>query len=71
MFDFFVEGQRDTPKERLIELLLPNYADQEGLHAMSQKELVELLAERCTMSEIARGFAVKPLRNRRRSPPSK
>jgi hypothetical protein len=71
MFDFFVEGQWDTPKERLIELLLPNYADQEGLHAMSQKELVELLAERCTMSEIARGFAVKPLRNRRRSPPSK
>jgi hypothetical protein len=70
MFDFFVDGYRDTPKERLIELL-PNYADQKGLHAMSQKELVELLAERYTMSMIAKGFAVKPPRNKRRGPPSK
>jgi hypothetical protein len=70
MFDLFVDGQRDTPKERLIELL-PDYADQEGLHAMSHKELVELFAEHCTMSEIAKGFAVKPLRNTRRSRPSK
>lgn len=65
MFDFFVDGYRDTPKERLIELL-PNYADKEGLHAMPQKELVELLAERYTMNMIANGFAVKPLRNKRR-----
>ncbi len=70
MFDFFVDGYRDTPKQRLIELL-PSYTDQEGLHAMSQKELVELLAERYTMSMIAKGFAVKPLRNKRRGPPSK
>jgi hypothetical protein len=70
MFDFFVDGYRDTPKERLIELL-PNYVDQESLHAMSQKELVELLAERYTMSMIARGFAVKPLRKKRRGSPSK
>jgi hypothetical protein len=70
MFDFFVDGYRDTPKEQLIELL-PNYADEEGLHAMSQKELVELLAERYTMSMIAKGFAVKPLRNKRRAPPSR
>ena len=70
MFDFFVDGYRDTPKERLIELL-PNYADQDALHAMSQKELAELLAERYTMSMIANGFAVKPLRNKRRGPPSK
>jgi hypothetical protein len=70
MFDFFVDGYRDTPKERLIELL-PNYADQDGLHAMSQKELVELLAERYTTSTIAKGFAPKPLRNKRRGPPSK
>jgi hypothetical protein len=67
MFDFFIDGYRDTPKERLIELL-PNYADQEGFHAMSQKELVELLAERYTMSMIAKGFAVKPLRKKRHSP---
>lgn len=70
MFDFFVNGYRDTPKERLIELL-PHYADQEGLSTMSQKELVELLAESYTMSMIANGFAVKPLRNKRRGPPSK
>ena len=68
LFDFFVDGYRDTPKERLIELL-PNYAGQEDLHTMSQKELVELLAERYTMSMIANGFAVKPLRNKRRGPP--
>jgi hypothetical protein len=70
MFDFFVDGYRVTPKERLIELL-PNYTDQEGLHAMSQKELVELLAERYTMSMVAKGFAVKPLRNKRGGLPSK
>lgn len=70
LFDFFVDGYRDTPKERLIELL-PNYADQQGLRAMSQKELVELLAERYTMNVIADGFAVKPLRNKRRGPPEK
>lgn len=69
MFDFFVDGYRDTPKERLIELL-PNYADQESLQAMSQKDLVELLAERYTMTMIAKGFAVKPPRNKRRNPPS-
>nr|WP_126456713.1 SEC-C domain-containing protein [Sulfuriflexus mobilis] len=69
MFDFFVDGYRDTLKERVIELL-PNYADQESLQAMSQKELVELLAERYTMNMIAKGFAVKPQRNRRRGPPS-
>jgi SEC-C motif len=70
LFDFFVDGYRDTPKERLIELL-PHYSDQEGLHAMSQKELVELLAEGYTMGAVANGFAVKPLRNKRRGPLSK
>ena len=65
MFDFFVDGYRDTPKERLIELL-PHYADQESLPTMPQKELVELLAEGYTMGAIANGFAVKPLRNKRR-----
>lgn len=56
MFDFFVEGYHNTSKERLIELL-PNYADQESLHAMSQKELVELAAEIFTAGAIANGFA--------------
>ena len=70
MFDFFVDNYRDTPRARLIELL-PNYVGQEGFHAMSQKELVELLSERYTMSAIANGFAVKPLRNKRRDSQSK
>lgn len=70
MFDFFADGYRQTPKERLMELL-SNYPDQEGLRAMSQKELVELLAESYTMSTIADGFAVKPLRDKRRGPSSK
>ena len=70
MFDFFVEGFRDTPKERLIELL-PNAPEQEKLPSMSQKELVELLAERYTMGMIAKGFAVKSPRNKRRGPTSK
>jgi hypothetical protein len=67
MFDFFVDGYRDTPKERLIELL-SNYADQEALRTMSQKELVELLAEGYTMGTIAKAFAAKPSRNKRRGP---
>ncbi len=63
MFDFFVDGYQDTPKERLIELL-PNYPDQEGLYAMSQKDLVELLAEGYTMSIFAKDVAVNPLGNK-------
>lgn len=70
MFDFFVEGYRNTPTGKLIELLT-NYADKDGLRDMSQKDLVELLAERYTMNAIANGFAVKPPRNKRRGPPSK
>ncbi|MHB1236854.1 MAG: YecA family protein [Gallionella sp.] len=70
LFDFFVDSYLDTPRERLIELL-PNYSDQEGLYAMPQKELVELLAEGSTMSMVAQGFAVKALRNKRRGRQSK
>ncbi len=61
MFDFFVDGYRNTPKERLIELL-PNYPDQESIRRMPQKDLVEILAEGYTMSMVAKGFASKPLR---------
>ena len=70
MFDFFVDGYRETPKSQLIELLR-EYADKEALRAMSQKELVELLAERYAMSVIANGFTVKARRSKRRGPPSK
>jgi len=68
MFDFFVDGYRETPKERLLELL-PNAPNQETLPLLSQKELVEILAERYTMSMIAKGFAPKLPRNRRPRPP--
>lgn len=67
MFDFFVEGNQNTSKEQLIQLL-HNYADQEGINAMSQKELVELTAEMFTASAIANGFAVKTLRNNQQKP---
>jgi hypothetical protein len=69
MFDFFVDGYRDTPKGRLIELLA-NYPDQEALLKMSQKDLAELLAERYTMSTVAKGFAVKRAGSNRRGPSS-
>lgn len=65
MFDFFVDSYQNTPKERLIELLANN-ADQESLRTMSQKDLVELVAENYTMGAIANGFTVKPLRNKQR-----
>jgi hypothetical protein len=64
MFDFFVDGHRDTPKERLIELIASGGV-QEDLQAMSRKDLLELLAERYTMHAVAQGFAVKLPRNRR------
>lgn len=67
MFDFFVDGYQDTPREQLIDLL-PKDADQEVLRSMAQKELVELLAEHYTMSMIARGFAVKQPRSKRHAP---
>jgi hypothetical protein len=55
MFDFFVDGYRDTPKERLLELL-GGTAVSEEIRAMSQKDLVEVFAERSTMGAIAQGF---------------
>lgn len=69
LFDFFVDAYRDTSKEQLI-VLLSNYPDQKGLRTMSQKDMVELLAERYTNGAIADGFAVRPPRKARRSPVS-
>ncbi|HWX26460.1 MAG TPA: SEC-C domain-containing protein [Steroidobacteraceae bacterium] len=63
MFDFFVEGYKDTPKERLLESF-PGCAAHDDVHAMSQKDLLELVAERLTMDRIAQGFAAKPMRKR-------
>lgn len=67
MFDFLVECYQNTSEEQLIKLL-PNYPDQEGVRAMSQRDLVELVAESYTMGAVANGFSVKPLRNKQRAP---
>lgn len=67
LFDFFVDAHRDATKEQLIELL-PNHADQQLLRAMTQKDLVEFVAESYAMSAVARGFAVKPPRSKWRAP---
>jgi len=67
LFDFFFDNYRETPKEKLVELL-PNVGKDEVLSTMSQKDLAELLAERYTMSAIAQGYAVKSTRNKRRDP---
>lgn len=70
MFDFFFEGYRKTPKERLLQLL-DGHPEPEKLLTMSQKELAEILAERYTYSSIASGFKPKTLREkRRRHPPT-
>src|ERR1700722_3356741 len=61
MFDFFVKGYKDTPKERLLELF-PGIGAGENVQAMPQKEMVELIAECFTMQLVAKGFAVKPAR---------
>jgi hypothetical protein len=58
MYDFFAEGHKNTPKDKLI-ALLPNYPDQEELKRLSQKELVEIVAERYTNGAMASGFKPK------------
>jgi hypothetical protein len=58
MYDFFAEAHENTPKDKLI-ALLPNYPDQEELKRLSQKELVEIVAERYTYGAMASGFKPK------------
>ena len=58
MYDFFAEAYEKTPKDKLIALLL-NYPDQEALKHLTQKELVEIVAERYTYGAMASGFKPK------------
>lgn len=60
LFDFFVDGYKNTPKERLVELLI-NHPDKKELQTMSHNELVELLAERYTSQMIHDGMFSKGL----------
>lgn len=58
LYDFFAEAHESTPKDKLV-ALLPNYPDQEELKRLSQKELVEIVAERYTYGAIASGAKPK------------
>jgi hypothetical protein len=58
MYDFFADAHENTPKDKLI-ALLPNYPDQEELKRLSQKELVEIVAERYTYGAMSSGFTPK------------
>jgi hypothetical protein len=69
MFDWFFDVYRHTPKEKLLEFMA-GHPDHEGLRNLPQKELAEILCERYVMNMVAKGFAVKPPRNKRRGPPS-
>jgi hypothetical protein len=60
MYDFFADAHLDTPKDKLI-ALIPNYAEQAALEHLSQKELVEIVAERYTAGAMERGFQPKSL----------
>lgn len=51
VFDFIMDSHRDTPRERLLELMADN-PDIEELKTMSKEELTEIYAERCTWSII-------------------
>lgn len=58
MYDFFVEAYENTPKENLI-TQSPNYPDQDELKHLSQRELVEIVAERYAYGAMASGFKPK------------
>ncbi len=62
MYDFFAGAHENTPKDKLI-ALLSNYPDQEELKALSQKELVAIVAERFTHGAISSGFKPKTREN--------
>lgn len=53
LFDFIVEGYRDTPRERLLEFMA-DHPDIEELKAMSKEDLTEVYAERCAYSVMRR-----------------
>src|ERR1700687_19380 len=67
LFDFFFESFRETPKEKLLELIA-GHPDHESLRNFSQKELAEILCERYVINVPAQGFAAKTPPSRRRGP---
>ncbi len=58
MYDFLFEAYENTPKDKLI-TLLQNYTDQNKLRYLTQKELVEIIAERYTYEAMSSGFKPK------------
>lgn len=49
LFDFFMDGYKDTPKERLLEFMA-GHPDIEELRTLSKEDLTEIYAERCVNS---------------------
>jgi hypothetical protein len=55
-FDFFMDGYRETPRQRLLELMA-NAPDHEQLVKLPREELLEIYAERCTYSFMQQASA--------------
>ena len=53
LFDFIMDGYRDTPQEHLLEFMA-DHPDIEELRAMSKEDLMEIYAERCAYSVMRR-----------------
>ncbi|MFN7446220.1 MAG: YecA family protein [Curvibacter sp.] len=49
LFDFIMDGYRDTPRERLLEFMA-DHPDIDELKMMSKEDLTEIYAERCAWS---------------------
>ena len=56
MFEFFVDGHKEMPKERLLELMAnaPNAAELEQLEQLEQEELILMYAERLPVHDCCR-----------------
>ena len=52
-FDFFLDGYRETSRERLLELMAAA-PDHEQLSQHSREDLLEIHAERCAFSVLQR-----------------
>jgi hypothetical protein len=60
LYDFMLASYKDTPKERLLELLAQTGVPAADVSSMAQQRLAELLAERLTESIVwSSGFGVR------------
>lgn len=54
LFDFFLAGYRDTPKERLLELMV-NHPNIGEFQTLPKEDLTEIFAEQCVLSALQHG----------------